>query len=131
MLREIRRNPKEAVTRDTPQPEGGTIHKDDGGEPTGLLMEPAAQHLVADRLPRPDVSLFMALLPEAILHYNRVGVTSTHDAAIGIHGQGMGTVRAYRELEKEKRLNIRVYLTTLYQRYDQLIDLGLGLGFGS
>lgn len=119
------------VTRDTPQPEGGTIHKDEGGEPTGLLMEPAAQHLVADRLPRPDVSLFMALLPEAILHYNRVGVTSTHDAAIGIHGQGMGTVRAYRELEKEKRLNIRVYLTTLYQRYDQLIDLGLGLGFGS
>jgi predicted amidohydrolase YtcJ len=119
------------VTKNTPQPQGGTIHKDGDGEPTGLLMEPAAQHLVAEHLPRPDVSIFMSLLPEAIGHYNRMGVTSTHDAAIGIHGQGMGTVRAYRQLEKENRLNIRVYLTTLYPVYDQLLELGLGHGFGS
>jgi predicted amidohydrolase YtcJ len=119
------------VTKDTPQPEGGTIHKDGHGEPTGLLMEPAAQHLIAEQLPRPDVPLFMSLLPEAIAHYNRMGVTSTHDAAIGIHGQGMGTVRAYHELEKENGLDIRVYLTTLYSVYDRLIELGLGRGFGS
>ncbi|MGD8762313.1 MAG: amidohydrolase, partial [Desulfobacteraceae bacterium] len=119
------------VSKNTPQPEGGTIHKDDNGEPTGLLMEPAAQQLVAEQLPKPDASVFKSLFPEAIAHYNREGVTSTHDAAIGIHGQGMGTVRAYRELENENRLNVRVYLTTMYPVYDQLIELGLGHGFGS
>ena len=97
----------------------------------GLLMEPAAQHFVAEQLPKSDASVFKSLFPEAISHYNREGVTSTHDAAIGIHGQGMGTVRAYRELEEENRLNIRVYLTTMYPVYDQLIELGLGHGFGS
>jgi predicted amidohydrolase YtcJ len=119
------------VTKSTPQPQGGTIHKDDRGEPTGLLMEPAAQHLVGDRMPQPDASVFKSLLPEAIAHYHRVGVTSTHDAAIGIGAQGMGTVRAYRELEDEDRLNIRVYMTTLYPVYDRLMELGLGRGFGS
>jgi predicted amidohydrolase YtcJ len=119
------------VTKDTPQPEGGTIHKDDNGEPSGLLMEPAAQLHVAAHLPTPGAAEFKALFPEAIAHYNREGVTSTHDAAIGMNGQGRGTIQAYRELKDEDRLNIRVYMTTMYHLYDQLIELGLGTGFGS
>jgi len=119
------------VTKDTPQPEGGTIHKDDNGEPTGLLMEPAAQLQVAAHLPTPGAEELKALFPEAISHYNREGVTSTHDAAIGMNGQGRSTIQAFRELKDENRLNIRVYMTTMYHLYDQLIELGLGTGFGS
>ncbi len=119
------------ITGDTPQPEGGTIHKDENGEPTGLLMEPAAQLQVAAHLPKPEVDEFKALFPEAIAHYSREGVTSTHDGAVGMSGQGRGTIQAFRELEDENRLNIRVYLTTIYHLYDQLIELGLGTGFGS
>lgn len=119
------------IDKDTPQPDGGTIHKDKEGKPTGLLMEPAAQQLVGNLLPKPDAAIFKLILPEAIAHYHLEGVTSTHDAAIGMNDQGMEIIRAYRELESESSLNIRVYLTTVHTMYDQFIKMGLGTGFGS
>jgi predicted amidohydrolase YtcJ len=120
------------ITRDTPQPEGGTIDKDEKGEPTGLLMEPAAQNMVARCLPKPDVSVFKNLIPQAVEHYNREGVTSVHDGAIGMIGEtGRIIYQAYRELEAEDQLSLRVYLTTMHDAYEDLIKMGIGRGFGS
>ncbi len=66
---EARQRDQEHATAGKEEPSTKTMN----GEPTGLLMEPAAQHLVAEQLPRPDVSIFMSLFPEAIAHYNRDG----------------------------------------------------------
>jgi predicted amidohydrolase YtcJ len=119
------------VTRDTPQPQGAEIHKDERGEPTGLLLEPAAIYLVANHLPKPDVSVLKATLPEAIGRYHQTGITSVHDGAVGMMGQGSATLQAYHQLEAEGRLKLRVYLTTMYDMYDGLLEVGLGRGFGS
>ena len=78
------------ITRETPQPEGGTIHKDENGKPSGLLMEPAAQNMVARFLSQPDVSAFKTQIPQAVDHYNQAGVTSAHDGAIGMIGETGG-----------------------------------------
>ena len=119
------------VTRDTPQPAGGEIHMNEKGKPSGLLLEPAAMSLVAGKFPKPDTDLFMEALPLAMADYNKTGVTSTHDAGIGIMGQGPGSMEAYNRLEREGNLTVRVYLTMLFDYYDPFIEGGLKNGFGS
>ncbi|MCP4140005.1 MAG: amidohydrolase family protein, partial [Chloroflexi bacterium] len=71
------------ITKDTPQPEGGDIHKDKEGIPTGLLMEPGAMNLVRDRIPPYDVSQIKTVLPQAIEHFHQFGIMSIHDGGIG------------------------------------------------
>jgi predicted amidohydrolase YtcJ len=119
------------ITGDTPQPAGGTIEKDENGDPTGLLMEPAAQLMVAELLPKPGISEFKAILPDAFARYNQAGITSVHDGAVGMIGQGIPVYSAYRELENEGLLTLRVYLTTMYDFYDNLLNAGMGRGYGS
>ena len=51
----------------TPQPEGGEIHKDEKGVPTGLLLEPGAINLVSRYIPTYTVSEFKEVLPQAIV----------------------------------------------------------------
>ena len=120
------------ITRDTPQPAGATIDKDENGEPTGLLMEHGAQNLVARFLPQPDAETIRSCLPRAVSIYHRAGVTSAHDAAVGVVGEGGWLIyKAYRELESEGRLDLRVYLTTMSDLYEELYQRGLARGFGS
>jgi predicted amidohydrolase YtcJ len=115
----------------TPQPGGGEIHMDENGNPSGLLIEPDAMNLVSRHIPSNTVSEFKDVIPKAIGHFHRFGITSVHDGAIG-YGGGIGeTCRAYRELEAEGRLDLRVYLTTVEEQYQKLNALGLGTGFGS
>ncbi len=116
---------------DTPQPAGGEIHKDEHGFPTGLLMEETAQHLVIRHIPAYKVAQLKKVMEEAMEYYYRFGITSTHDAAIGYFRQGSKILQAYRELERENKLDLRVYLTVVEVLYREILKLGLGIGFGS
>ena len=118
------------VDQETPQPEGGEIHKDEKGIPTGLFKEDA-QLLIAKHIPPYNVSKIKGLLQKAIKHYHRSGITSIHDAAIGYYGGGSEVIQAYRELESEGKLQLRVYLTIVEELYRRIIELGPGNGFGS
>jgi predicted amidohydrolase YtcJ len=119
------------VGPDTPQPDGGEIHKDQKGVPTGLLLEPGAINLVGQHIPTYTVSEFKEVLLKAISHYHQFGITGTHDAAIGYGGEAGEVCRAYRELEAAGKLDLRVYLTIIEEQYQRLLELGLGTGFGS
>ena len=120
-----------AVNRNTPQPEGGEIHFDEHGDPSGLLLEPGAMSLVAQHIPAYALDDYKKVMPEAIRYYNRHGITSTHDAAIGYSGDTLEVFQSYRDLEAAGQLNLRVYMTVMFNAFDRLIDLGLGTGFGS
>jgi len=113
------------------QPAGGEIHKDEKGVPTGLLMEEPALLLVFQHIPPYGVSQLKDVFQKAISHYHRAGITSVHDAAIGYFRHGRQVLQAYRELEAEGKLNLRVYMTIIEELYRELLDLGLGTGFGS
>lgn len=116
---------------DTPQPEGGTIHKDAAGIPTGLLMEEAAQRLVLRHIPLFDSARLKTAMLEAMGHFHQFGITGIHDAAVGYFRHHRPILTAYRELEKEGKLRIRVYLTIVEDVYRGLLETGLGTGFGS
>ena len=119
------------ITSDTPQPEGGEIHHDSSGRPSGLLIEPDAINLVRQHIPPMKVEEIKEGLIRVAGYYHQHGLTSAHDAAIGYSGDAREVITAYRELEAEGRLNFRIYMTIVYREYDCLIGLGLGHGLGS
>jgi predicted amidohydrolase YtcJ len=115
----------------TPQPAGGEIHMDSRGEPTGLLAEEPAQRLVLELIPPYPVSALRESMAKSMGVFHRAGITSIHDAAIGYFRQHKPILQAYREMETSGRLHIRVYLTIVEEVYRNLLEVGLGTGFGS
>ncbi len=100
------------ITRDTPDPEGGTIVRDDGGEPTGFLRQ-AAQGLVRSAQARAEETMteeerqarFLRQVELAGEEALRHGVTSFHD-----QGSSFEEVDRFRALADGDGLPIRLHL---------------------
>ena len=81
------------VTRDTPDPPGGRIVRDAAGEPTGLLLERAAE-LVSRVVPPPSEAILDEALLEAQAEAHRLGVTGIHDVEDQRAWAGFGRLEA-------------------------------------
>lgn len=66
------------IVPETPDPPGGHIVRDESGRPTGLFLE-EAMRLVQDAVPRPDGRTLTQILPAALEHLSRLGLTAVHD----------------------------------------------------
>ena len=91
------------ITKSTPDPVGGKIMRDANGEATGVLDD-AAQELVAKVLPQQTEAEGRVMLDRALQEIARVGLTSVHDAGIGV-----GEDRLYRAYADQGKLTARVY----------------------
>lgn len=91
------------VTRDTPNPVGGEIIHDADGSPTGVLID-NAMDLVNRVIPASARAEPGALVEKAQAMCLAVGLTCVHDA-----GVSPADVGAYRRLESEGRLRLRIY----------------------
>ena len=109
------------ITRETAEIEGGEIHRDEQGEPTGILTENAIK-LVHSIEQAPTVEEMTASLNVAIAHANQHGITSVqvndiHDdnaedmlnAYAEIFKQGTGTVRVYHQCRFSDADGIRAF----------------------
>jgi len=94
------------------------------GEATGVLKEDAVE-LAAGML-EPSVEEFASGITTATKIAHRLGVTSIQDAQVD--GR---MLKAYRLLNQADQLNIRASLMPTTEYLDELIDLGLGAGFGN
>lgn len=112
----------------TPDPEGGTIHRDDQGEPSGLLLENAA-FSVHPHLPKVSRLELKARLLQKIAEFNALGLTSTHDAALGLMASDFVSICS--ELEQRQALNIRIYTAVVDEVYNKFDSLGTAKRFGS
>lgn len=97
------------ISKDTPQPQGGNIERDESGEPTGRLDEIAAMDLVRDKIPsvseEEEVKILVANWPTLEQEYLSWGLTTIHEAHIKAP-----QALAYQTLNKEGKLKIRVGL---------------------
>lgn len=114
------------ITRNTPEPDGGAIDRDEHGEPTGVLRE-SATSLIHDVQSEPS----QAELEQAIIaggqEFARHGVTAVGEAGIRRPEQ----LRAYQTLRRDNRLPVRSYLMMIIdETLDDLIALGISTGFG-
>jgi predicted amidohydrolase YtcJ len=91
------------VAAETQAPSDGQIIRDESGQPTGVFID-GAMGLVARAIPGPstaDVKRHLLAAQEQCL---RAGLTGVHDA-----GLSRTEIEAYRELEREGLLRIRIY----------------------
>lgn len=103
------------ITRDTPNPVGGEILRDENGEPTGLLQEATALQLAFKAMPRATVKELKENLIAGQKLMNSMGYTSYTDCTCGpansereVGASGELSLKAYEELLNEGKLTARV-----------------------
>lgn len=104
------------ITNTTPDPAGGKIMRDASGQATGILVD-AAQQLVSAVLPRQSEAEARTVLDRSLAEIARVGLTSVHDAGVGVRED-----RLYRDYAGQGKLTARVYgmIGGAEQDFDQL-----------
>ncbi len=111
---------------------GGVIDLDGQGEITGVLREVALDQFKM-RIPKPGVAALKEAIVDAARHVNQYGVTSVHTD--DLEGGALEDILcAYRQLEQEGRLNVRVWEEVQAARPEVLkrfLDRGLRTGDGS
>lgn len=91
------------VTKDTKDPAGGRIERDAEGNPTGVLVDRAA-NLVQSKVPPPNPIQAERALTKALELMASVGLTGVHDAGVDPE-----TWTLYRRFGDENRLTARIY----------------------
>lgn len=95
------------IERDTPNPAGGVITRDDKGNATGLL-EDAAQDLAMNLLPPLTVAENLAASKAALAAMRQQGITSFLDAYTDPE-----TMTAFTDLQKQGKLTARAHFAVL------------------
>ena len=90
------------ITRDTPDPQGGEIWKDEKGEPSGLLMDNAGR-FVSRFYPRPTPEQQYQGMKSFLSLVNSNGLTS-----VGDPGASPAAAAMYRQLYDKGDLTVRV-----------------------
>lgn len=90
------------IDRNTPDPKGGKIIRDQDGEPTGVFIDDAAD-LIALKMPLPPRDEQIRRLKSAIQKCHSVGLVGVHDAAID-----STKLDVFEELHRRGELTLRV-----------------------
>jgi predicted amidohydrolase YtcJ len=112
------------ITRETPDPPGGTIVRDERGEPTGILKDAAMD--AVDRI-TPDASHdeILESIRSALRYAAENGVTSVQDMSAG-----PDILSAYQELLARNELTVRIYGYQPLGTWKTFATVGIRAGFG-
>lgn len=91
------------ISKDTLDPPGGEIIRDELGNPTGVLIDNAMQ-LVQRQIPAPTSDDKTAALTLAFDHLLSLGITSVHDAGVDSE-----LADIYQQLTETNQLPLRLY----------------------
>jgi predicted amidohydrolase YtcJ len=116
------------VDGSTPEPDGGTIVRDDLGQPTGLLLESAGL-LVSRCIPLPAIDEMMGAVLDGQAELHSLGITGLHSLP-GIHLPEPDPLAVLLALREAGTLRLRVLQHIRAERLDDAIRLGLRSGFG-
>jgi hypothetical protein len=112
------------VTRDTPDPPGGTIIRDPkSGEPTGVLKD-EAMSFVYRIIPDPGEVEMIEAARRALAEARKYGLTSIQDMSTAEH------LRVYQTLKARGELTARFFCRLPVSQTDHLIRTGVEVPFG-
>ena len=123
------------ITGNTPQVEGGLYEVDESGAPNGIFRE-NAMDLIYGCLPEPTKEDIKEMILAASKALNRYGVTSSQtDDLLAFNNVPYERVlEAYRELDAEGRMTVRVYEQSQFTTLDGLkafVKKGYNTGWGN
>jgi predicted amidohydrolase YtcJ len=87
----------------TPDPVGGKIHRDNDGHATGVLVD-NAMDLVASKVPAPQKEDYRQAFLAAFAQLTSLGLTSAHDAGIGI-----AEIETLMSMADNDEMSMRIY----------------------
>ena len=111
------------VTRATPEVEGGTIVRDAGGEPTGVLKD-NAMSLVSRVEPPPTDEMADRALDAAMRHVLARGVTTVHNMG------SWSDLAVFERAHRAGRLRTRIYAAVPLDTWERLRDTVAARGRG-
>lgn len=111
------------ITRETPDPEGGEIERDERGEPTGILKESACT-LLRNVIPVPGCEEMVRALREAIARAHAVGITGIHNC------ERAEALALFGVLHQRGELTLRVLAHLSEDTADDAIRAGVFTGLG-
>ncbi len=106
------------ITKETIDPEGGVIVRDDDGEPTGVLLD-NAMYLVSKLYPPPTDAQIDFTFDTGIEHALENGVTQIHSISMNIWDNLPIFKRAY----EEDRLKVRTYYISHISKRHELAEM--------
>ncbi|HEU0138509.1 MAG TPA: amidohydrolase [Bryobacteraceae bacterium] len=112
------------IDRNTPDPAGGSIVRDDAGEPTGVLKD-AAMGAVYRLMPPPSREDVLNAIRAAMRYAAENGVTSVQDMSASPE-----ILKAYQELLASDELTVRVYGHQPLPNWQRLANAGIRAAFG-
>ncbi len=90
------------ITKETPNPSGGEIERDAGGDATGMVKEDGAMQLVTMRIPDPSDAQRRKGIELVLADLAKNGVTSVQD------NSDWEDFLVYHQLKEEKKLSVRI-----------------------
>jgi predicted amidohydrolase YtcJ len=112
------------ITGDIPDPAGGTIQRDQYGQPTGILLEAGAMRLVEAIIPAPTTAEIIAKIKDTLPELWKVGLVGIHDF------DDFACWLALQSLYQAGSLGLRVRKHIPFDHLDEFINAGLHTGFG-
>ena len=112
------------ITRDTPNPPGGTIVRDPKtGEPTGVLKD-EAMSLVYKHIPDPTEQEMLEAARLGLAEARKFGVTSIQDVS------SAADLRIYQTLKEKGELTARFHCRLPLAQWEHLAATGIKIPFG-
>ena len=96
------------VSKDTEDPIGGKIEKDENGEPNGCLRDAAMDLYVKPNIEPYTIDQYKNLILKAQDFYAELGYTSYIEVFVESDKTNYNIYKAYEELDKEGKLKLRV-----------------------
>lgn len=103
------------VTRETPDPKGGRIDRDEEtGEPIGVFQDDAAIQMAWSKTPYTDEEIERGLR-YSTRYLNSLGITSVQDAIVKVEGNDpYSSLKAYRRVNESGDLTLRSVLALFW-----------------
>jgi len=106
------------ITKNTPDPDGGLIVRDEKGNLTGILKD-NAMDLVFKKIPPPTLEENIESTLHALEEARSLGITSVQDMT------QPGELEAYQQLQKNSVLTCRIYSIWPIDRYEDIVRAGI------
>lgn len=111
------------ITKDTENPPGGVIVKDERGEPTGYLLD-QAQELVKAIIPKATEEYLYTALKKSIQDCLRLGLVGSHSEDLSYYGSFHKTYDAFVNLIERDNCKYRAHLLVHHEVVDDMHEFG-------
>ncbi len=108
------------ISQDTPDPQGGKIIRDSKGNATGVFID-AAEGYIQSKVPAPTKKEQELALEKAFEQMAKMGITSVHDAGVGISAWNL-----YKKFADARKAKTRIYgmISGAGETFDALSESG-------